>query len=165
MYVVSNPGDIGELIDYVQQRMKAEGKDILNPTFSSVPQPSTDAQASSIPGPLSTLGSVCMTKPGVDCKITVEEFRAQDKHKPWVSLTYRLEGLIVIHSSLWSMEKFTTRQDISGIILEVRTRFSSSREKMPRMISWLSIQQTRNASSQRCVFPSLSYLVGVHRNL
>ena len=64
--------------------MKAEGKDILQPQFSNA----DSARATSMePGPVQPPEKkldVCMTKPGVDRKITPAELQAQDKMRPWV---------------------------------------------------------------------------------
>lgn len=68
--------------DLILQRMKAEGKDFLNPVFSDEPP----ATGGPIPIAPEQKIEVRMTKPGVDRKITPEEVKAQDKEKPWVRL-------------------------------------------------------------------------------
>ena len=81
-----HPAVVGQTMEGWMDRMKAEGKDVLNPVFSDEP---VDATAN-VTKPKMEKVEVVMTKPDVDRKITVEELKAQDKEKPWVSVVYTL---------------------------------------------------------------------------
>ncbi|KAG1736106.1 uncharacterized protein EDB91DRAFT_1142870 [Suillus paluster] len=59
------------------ERMKAAGEDLTKPIFSENGQD----LAPRAPKPQSD--EVCLTKPGINRKITPEEFKAQDRQKPW----------------------------------------------------------------------------------
>lgn len=82
------------------QRMKAEGKDVMQPVFSEV-----SAETAAKPMPRGVMGpkvEVYMTKEGIDRKITAEEIKAHDKEKPWVRTAlnvYVISSYLV--SSLW----------------------------------------------------------------
>ena len=66
--------------------MKAEGKDILQPQFSNADSARATGTETVPAQPVQALEKVevCMTKPGVDRKITPAELQAQDKERPWV---------------------------------------------------------------------------------
>ena len=70
------------------QRMKAEGKDVLNPDFSGTPSTSTVLRSPEPPV------DVRMTRTDINRTITAEELKAQDKDKPWV------RGMILWHAKL-----------------------------------------------------------------
>ncbi|EKM57613.1 uncharacterized protein PHACADRAFT_170854 [Phanerochaete carnosa HHB-10118-sp] len=74
-----HPAVVGQTMEGWMDRMKAEGRDVLNPVFSDAPQD----QAESAAKPSEEKKEVVMTKPGVNRKITAEELKAQDKQKPW----------------------------------------------------------------------------------
>lgn len=84
------------------QRMKAEGKDVMNPVFSEV---SAETAEKPMPrGVMEPKVEVCMTKEGVDRKITAEEIKAQDREKPWVRTAlnvYYVRVSSYLVSSLW----------------------------------------------------------------
>ena len=69
------------------QRMKAEGRDILRPSFS-LPESSTvdDGQDRVKQSRPLHSENICMTKAGVDRKISAAEIKARDKAKPWVGV-------------------------------------------------------------------------------
>ncbi|KIP04507.1 hypothetical protein PHLGIDRAFT_75866 [Phlebiopsis gigantea 11061_1 CR5-6] len=75
--VFEHPAVVGQTLGGWMNRMKAEGKDILNPEFSE-----TRSNIINVPTP-EPPADVCMTKADVNRTITAEELKAQDKEKPW----------------------------------------------------------------------------------
>lgn len=59
------------------QRMKVAGEDITKPVFGEKGQDLAPR------APKHESDEVCLTKPGMNRKITLEEFRAQDRQQPW----------------------------------------------------------------------------------
>ncbi|GJE85169.1 nitrate reductase [Phanerochaete sordida] len=73
-----HPAVVGQEVEGWMERMKAEGRDILNPVFSDVPE-----EQARVPLQSAEKTEVVMTKPSVERKMAVEELKAQDKQKPW----------------------------------------------------------------------------------
>ncbi|KAG1730636.1 hypothetical protein EDD22DRAFT_982614 [Suillus occidentalis] len=59
------------------ERMKATGEDIIKPAFGAKEQDLAPR------APKRQSDEVCLTKPGINRKITLEEFKAQDRQRPW----------------------------------------------------------------------------------